>query len=184
MKKGCLALACAAVFACGGAWVGCDGGLFAERGETSFVVTCDYGKQVQGKVTYLLGGSSVFFNFDEYDIEGLVLGDIVTVEFTGEMVLQGKNPSKVNISGRILDIDVEDAEVLTVKYNGVSVVAEGKTNYTLENVPQYVIRDGAGNFMSLEECPAGTILYATYAEGGKKGKTVYLEGLYAYNPDR
>ncbi len=180
MKKSGLAIIFATVFTFLGA--SCDSGLFAEKGEMGFVVNCDYGRYVQGKATYLLGGSSVFFNLDEYDIQQLVLGDVVTVEYTGDMLLQGNDPSKIEITGKVKEIEVERAEVVSVKYDGITVVLDGKTTLKLEDIPQYVIKDRAGNFAALEECQANVTLYATYREERVTGKTIYLDGLYAYNP--
>lgn len=182
MKKKAFAIACATIFVFFGA--SCDNGLFAEKDETSFVVNCDYGVHVQGKVTYLLAGSSVFFNYDEYDIEELILGDVVTIEYTGDMVIGESSPSKIFIDGKITDIDVDEAEIMQVKYDGVNIVADGKQSYDFEEVPFYVIKDGAGNFMALEEVQAGTILYATYRESQAVEKRIVLDGLYAYLPRR
>lgn len=182
MKKKAFAIACATIFVFFGA--SCDGGLFAEKDETSFVVNCDYGVHVQGKVTYLLAGSSVFFNYDEYDIEELILGDVVTIEHTGDLVIQESHPSKIVIDGKIQEIDVDEAEIMQVSYNGVNIVSEGKQTYTFENVPSYVIKDGAGNFMALEEVETGTVLYATYREANSTSKKVSVDGLYAYLPRR
>ena len=182
MKKKAFAIACATIFVFFGA--SCDGGLFAEKDETSFVVNCDYGVHVQGKVTYLLAGSSIFFNYDEYDIEELVLGDVVTIEHTGNLVIQESHPSKIVIDGKIQEIDVDGAEIMQVSYNGVNIVSEGKQTYTFENVPSYVIKDGAGNFMALEEMEAGAVLYATYREANSTSKKVFVDGLYAYLPRR
>lgn len=183
MKGKALAIACATIFAFFGASCGCEDGLFAQRNETSFVVNCDYGKYAQGKVTYLLGGSVVFFNPDEYDIEKFVLGDVVTVEYTGEMTIQERSPSKIVIDGKIKEISVTEAEIMQVKYDGVNIVsADGKQTYTFAETPQYVIKDGAGNFVALEEIQAGALLYATYREEQVSGKTVTPDGLYAYLP--
>lgn len=180
MRKKTWAIACATIFVFFGA--SCTSGLFAEKDETSFVVNCDYGVHVQGKVTYLLAGSSIFFSYDEYEVQQLLLGDIVTIEYTGDMTISESQPSKIEIDGRIQDIDVDEAEIMRVKYDGVNIVADGKQTYTFEKVPQYVIKDGAGNFMALEEVQADTLLYATYRECGVKGKSITLDGLYAYEP--
>lgn len=182
MRKKAWAIACATIFVFFGA--SCGDGLFAERDDASFVVNCDYGVHVQGKVTYLLGGSSVFFNYDEYDVEELILGDVVTIEYTGDMIIQERSPSKIHISGVVKEIDVDEAEIMQVKYDGVNIVADGKQTYTFEAVPQYVITDGAGNFVALEEIEAGTSLYATYRKDQVAGKKIRLDGLYAYLPRR
>lgn len=183
MRGKVFTIVCATIFAFFGASCGCEDGLFAQKNETSFVVNCDYGKYTQGKVTYLLGGSSVFFNRDEYDIETFVLGDVVTVEYTGEMTIRESSPSKIDLNGKIKNVSVVEAEILQVKYDGVNIVSvDGKQTYTFEETPQYVIKDGAGNFVALEEMQAGALLYATYRDNQVSGKTVTPDGLYAYLP--
>ena len=131
---------------------------------------------------YLLGGGSIFFNFDEYDIEELILGDVVTIEHTGDMTIQGDNPFKIGIDGKIKEISVDEAEIIQVKYDGVNIVMDGKQIYTFEEVPQYVIKDRAGNFVALEEVQVNTLLYATYREDQVSGKRITLDGLYSYLP--
>lgn len=182
MKKKAFAIACATIFTFFGA--SCDNGLFADKKQASLVVNGDYGVTVQGKVTYLLAGSSIFFNYDEYDIEELILGDVVEIEYTGEMLIRESHPSQIVITGKLKDVDVDEAEIIQVSYDGVNIVAENKHGYTFENVPQYVIKDGSGNFVALEEIAVNTTLYATYCENNAKGKTISLDGLYAYLPRR
>ena len=182
MKKKAFAIACATIFTFFGA--SCGGGLFTDKKETSLVVNGDYGVHVQGKVTYLLAGSTIFFNYDEYDIEELILGDIVEIEYTGELYIQDSYPSKIVINGKLKDVDVEEAEIIKVSYNGVNLVADDNRGYTFENVPQYVVKDGSGSFVSLEEMEVNATLYATYRENNVKNKTVYVDGLYAYLPRR
>lgn len=184
MKGKILAVACATIFTFLGASCSDKNGWFAEKNETSFVVRCDYGKHVQGKATYLLNDSLIFFNLDEYDVEELILGDVVTVEYTGELTVQETYPSGIVIDGTIKEISVDEAEIVQVKYDGVRIVEDGdkKENYTFEDVPQYVIKDRTGAFVALEEVQAGTSLYATYREDGVSGKKIILDGLYAYRP--
>jgi hypothetical protein len=182
MKKKAFAIACATIFTFFSA--SCDSGLFADKKEASLVVNGDYGVTVQGKVTYLLAGSSIFFNYDEYDVEELILGDVVQIEYTGDMLIRESSPSQIGITGKLIDVDVEEAEIVKVSYDGVNVVAEDVKGYTFENVPQYVIKDGSGSFVALEEMAVNATLYATYCENNVKGKTIYLDGLYAYLPRR
>ena len=182
MRKKAFAIACATIFTFFSA--SCGGGLFASKQETNFVVTGDYGVHIQGKVTYLLAGSSVFFNYDEYEIENLVLGDIVEIEYTGELFIAESYPSQIRIDGKLKDVDVDEAEIVQVVYDGVNIVAVDKSGFTFENIPQYVIKDGSGSFVALEEMAVNTTLYATYRENTVKNKTIAIDGLYAYLPRR
>lgn len=182
MKGKILAVACATMFTFLGASCSDKDGWFAKKNETSFVVRCDYGKHVQGKATYLLNESLVFFNLDEYDVEELILGDVVTVEYTGELTVQETYPSRIVIDGKIKEISVDEAEIAQVTYDGVRIVGDTKENYTFEDVPQYVVKDRTGAFVALEEVQAGTSLYATYREDSVSGKKIALDGLYAYRP--
>lgn len=182
MKGKILAVACATMFTFLGASCSDKDGWFAKKNETSFVVRCDYGKHVQGKATYLLNESLVFFNLDEYDVEELILGDVVTVEYTGELTVQETYPSRIVIDGKIKEISVDEAEIVQVTYDGVRIVGDTKENYTFEDVPQYVVKDRTGAFVALEEVQAGTSLYATYREDSVSGKKIALDGLYAYRP--
>lgn len=152
------------------------------KGETSFVVTCDYGLHRQGKATLLLDGSTVFFNPDEYDIETLVIGDEVVVKYSGEMLLQETYPSTVVFQGgELKSVKVTKAEIIRVKYDGVTVKPIGKEELGGE-MPEYVIKDLGGSFAALEEFEADTTLYATYRESCVKGGVIDVEGLYAYLP--
>lgn len=147
-----------------------------------FVVNCDYGLHRQGKATLLLDGSTLFFNPDEYDIETLVIGDEITIKYSGEMLVQESYPSKVIFQGgELKSVELTEAEIIRVKYDGVGIKPTGKEELN-SDVPDYVIKDLGGTFAALEEFNADTVLYATYRESKIKNGVITIEGLYSYDP--
>lgn len=158
------------------------GACAAEKEDVVFVVNCDYGLHRQGKATLLLNGSSLFFNPDEYEIQTLVIGDEITIKHSGELLIQETYPSTVVFEdGELKSVKVTEAEIVRVKYDGVTVKPIGKEEFS-SAMPEYVIKDLGGAFAALEEFEADTTLYATYRESQVKNGIIIIEGLYAYQP--
>lgn len=68
------------------------GGAFKSK---DFAVSYDYGTVASGKATALLDSSNIFFELDDWNIDSLIGGDVVTVRYKGEMRIQETYPSTV-----------------------------------------------------------------------------------------
>ena len=87
------------------------GGTLAPK-HTDFIVDYDYGIHREDMATPLLDDSKLFFDLDEWGIDTLVGGDIVTLSYTGELLIQETYPSTVATKNlKIVDISVKKAEL-------------------------------------------------------------------------
>ena len=112
----------------------------------SFQVTADYGIIEEGKVTKLLMGEPLQFNPSDYDLDNLLIGDIVTIKCHGDW--SGFSSSNIE------SITVDHAEIVEfimsqVPGGGKSLKRNGSTYKNLKT--RYLINenDAFGDIDSL-----------------------------------
>ena len=109
----------------------------------SFTAGYDYGFHEEGRATLLLSGSSIFFDTDEWEIGRINAGDVITVEYRGELLIQETYPGVVvTKNAEIISITAHRADV-------IELIAEGT-----EDDP--VIRTVSGEDIRLIPTDAGT----------------------------
>ena len=103
--------------------------------EAEFTVNYDYGQHIQtsdgqGLATILLNGCSLFFDPYDYDIEmPLLAGDVLTVYYTGEMLIQETYPATVVIQNGSIE-NVEKSKKATL----VSLETRNGELYTQDGI--------------------------------------------------
>ncbi len=146
----------------------------------TFEARYDYGFHKLGKAEILMNDSTVFVDY------ALIAGDLVTVGYSGTMLIQETYPSTVVFTdgGQVERVDVLRARLCVVKVvkdkdGGKMLVLEnGKT---LQSAPEYVLTDADGSYISWTLYNEGTQLYASYP-AAQGDEPTDLSGLYTYLP--
>ena len=157
--------------------------------KATFKVTYDYGFHQEGKASVLLDGCSLFFAPDDYNVAPLLGGDIITVYYTGEMVMQEMYPARVVITGgEVQSVHKQAATILelTKTENGLALANDIEMQSVL---PEYVISLD-GSFCALNDISIGETVWATYSIPHEEGvdidyslEEVQLSALYDYHPN-
>lgn len=149
-------------------------------------VMYDYGMHIEGQVTTLLSGNSIWFNPLDYGINELVAGDELVIKYTGEYEVQEKYPGSVNADlMNIQSIEIIEADIVEFTVSAVPggnelnlVPVDSKyNNYVLSNQGYVVSQDET--FKKYDQYPENTILYASLP---KTTGSIRVDGLYDYNP--
>lgn len=149
-------------------------------------VMYDYGMHIEGQVTTLLSGNSIWFNPSDYGIDELVAGDELLIKYTGEYIVQEIYPGSVNADKmHIQSIEVIEADIVEFTVSAVPgsdeldlVPVDSKyNNYNLSNEGYVVSQDET--FKKYDQYPENTILYASLP---KTTGSIRVDGLYDYNP--
>ncbi len=157
--------------------------------EAVFKVTYDYGFHQEGKASVLLDGCSLFFEPADYNLVPLLGGDIITVYYTGEMVVQESYPGRVVITGGEVEaVHKQDATVLELtKTESGLAIADGIEMQS--ELPEYVISIDR-SFCALSDISVGETVWATYNIPREEGvdidyslEEVQLAALYDYHPN-
>ena len=167
--------------------------------EAEFTVNYDYGQHIQtsdgqGLATILLNGCSLFFDPYDYDIEmPLLAGDVLTVYYTGEMLIQETYPATVVIQNGSIE-HVEKSKKATL----VSLETRNGELYTQDGVvvadmPKYAL-NADRTYLSVEEAiESGKAVHGSLvdtvtapsqpntSEGVLAG--VKLAAIYTYHPE-
>ena len=113
----------------------------------SFSVDYDYGMHIQGKATPLLDGSKLFFEPQDWNIDTLVGGDVITMVYTGELLIQESYPSQVathhlDIAGiSATKAELLELEVIMCEDNSPMIRAKNESlaNHTVTLKSSYII---------------------------------------------
>ncbi|MBQ9713894.1 MAG: hypothetical protein IJV83_01080 [Clostridia bacterium] len=169
-----------------------------------FTVTAgyDYGFYVEGTVSVLYDQCSLFFNLPS-GFAPSVAGDTFTVEHTGEAYTLDSYPAHMSISGEIVSVIGQKAEILPIfcQYLAApAVVGESPTiNFFLYNDgvigeqlkiksrPQYYVTQGENGEWGYEQLATvedGMVLYASYSavNGYDETDGYSFAGLHQWNP--
>lgn len=154
--------------------------------EIDLIVNCDYGMHIQDRVTILLNSSLVWFNIKDYGIDSLVVGDILTIKYTGSLFVKETYPStveankmniisveqhKADIKEYIVSINEKDEKVL------VSSNQTSSGSYIIANNIYAILEDDS--FTNINDLPIGSIVYVSLQ---KSFSSIINDGFYLYNP--
>ena len=150
-----------------------------------FTITYDYGFHQDGKVMPLLDTNAICFDSEEWFADPLIAGDVITITYTGEMLVQETYPGKIVINnGEIVYVEKNPACLLGAKYTEQGLLLSDKETQMGE-VPQYVIYED-GTFAELSSLPYDTQLWATvhiiFDENVGKKTRLDVLALYTYDP--
>lgn len=153
----------------------------------NLMVMYDYGMHINGELITLLNGYFIWFNPEDYDIDTLVAGDELVIEYTGEFIAQDIYPGSVNAEKmHIQSIEVIEADIVEFRVSAVSggnelelvpVDFKRYSDYILSNDGYVVSQDET--FKKYDQYPENTILYASLP---KTTGSIRVDGLYDYNP--
>ncbi|MBR2432343.1 MAG: hypothetical protein IKB23_05435 [Clostridia bacterium] len=177
-----LVLLCFSLASCG------IGGTLAPK-HTDFIVDYDYGLHREDMATPLLDDSKLFFDPQEWGIDTLVGGDVITLKYTGELLIQETYPSTVvtkhlNIAG----ISVKKAELLELvvildeNENPALTVKDGSFDktFTFASETAYIIDEDL-SYHELSASDVGKTVWGSYVNSDKTGE-IEIISLYSYKP--
>ena len=153
----------------------------------------DYGMHRPGLAAMLYDSGTLFFTLPE-GFDPPVAGDVFTVTYTGQLMVQESYPSTVVISGgKIQSVSGQKAEILQVTYYApadgtperfVTTLDDGsEEEIAVISRPAYYIINEDGEFLPLSEVSDCITLYLTYSPvDGRTDEGITVAGLYAQNP--
>ncbi|MGI6713746.1 MAG: hypothetical protein ACOX3K_01640 [Bacilli bacterium] len=133
-----------------------------ELHQIEMVINADYGFHIEDKVTLLLDTTLIFFNPLDYDVDGFIAGDYVTIKYFGEWNLQETYPSTIDISKlELYNVSVSRGELyeFEVISNGEGNILKVLNDETVgEFLTSHVINEN-GSFQNYATYPIGTKIY-------------------------
>lgn len=163
--------------------------ITSQRMQTvSFTAGYDYGFHQKDQATLLLGGSNIFFDPDEWDIGRINAGDVINVEYRGELLVQETYPGTViTKNAEIISISVQRADVIELTVTGVTddltlVPKDGSSTALIPTDPgteTTMIVSADGSFRQLWDGHLGTPIYAT---GKYSGDSFEVRAYYGFDP--
>lgn len=155
--------------------------------QTDFIVDYDYGLHREDMATPLLNDSKLFFDPQEWGIDTLVGGDVITMKYKGELLIQETYPSTVVTKGlTIVDISVTKAQLIELEV--VAVEGESPMLVPLVNCftnpltykTLYIINEDL-SYHELGESDVGKTVWGSYARSDETGE-IEIISLYSYRP--
>lgn len=155
----------------------------------SFSVDYDYGLHREDMATPLLNDSKLFFDPQEWEIDTLVGGDVITMVYTGELLIQETYPSTVVTKNlNIVDISVKKAELLELE---VIIDENDKPMLTVKDksfdkivifpsADDYIIDEDL-SYHELDKSDIGKTIWGSYARSDETGE-IEIISLYSYKP--
>ncbi len=149
--------------------------------KTTQTINIDYGQHIKDHTTLLFGYSNLFFDIKDYGIENLYAGDIVTVYYTGTMMIKDIYPGVVVLDGKIEKVEVLPAdkvslEVVPVPGGGYDILSNDNHRYILPD--NYVVEPN--NYYSIDKLYDGLKFMGTIS---KEKSSFTLDALYAIDFD-
>ena len=170
--------------------IGCNKGRHIEEEaneqgikQVSFGIYADYGEYVKDKVTLLIGSSTIPFKKEKYNIDTFVVGDFVTVDYTGELYILETYPSQWYMN----EMQIKDVKVTHGKVHEYEMLPDPGGNRSLANTmgesfnfgTKYVINEDGSFIEGLNDFPIGTKVYGIEPPHFSS-KTILA--FYSYNP--
>lgn len=160
------------------------GGAFKSK---DFAVSYDYGTVASGKATALLDSSNIFFELDDWNIDSLIGGDVVTVRYKGEMRIQESYPSTVVTKDiTLVSIFVTKADVMELAVvegeGGVPLLQAKNPSFTpYFDTDKIMIINADLTYSELSASDIGKTLWASYRV--KTGEAqANVAAVYSYCP--
>ena len=150
----------------------------------SFHVNADYGMHIANKVTLLLGDSLIPFKLEEYNIDTLVIGDYVTIQYTGTLLIRQSYPSTITFEdgGGIVNVSVVHGHVyefvISDNPGGGQSIRPLSYGSFIYKESDYCVKED-GSFVQAYSLPIRTKLYGINPAYYNSNN---IEVFYTYNP--
>ena len=164
------------------------GGVLVPK-QINFTVDYDYGLHREDMATLLLDDSKLFFDLEEWGIDTLVGGDVITLKYTGELLIQETYPSTVVTKNlKIVDISVKKAELLELvvildeNENPALAVKDGSFDktFTFASETAYIIDEDL-SYHELSASDVGKTVWGSYVVPDST-QNIEIISLYSYKP--
>ena len=135
-------------------------------------------------VTYCIGDYIVPFNYEDYGIDKLIVGDVVDVSYKGEWTTLDSNSRILDTNKvRITKVEVTHGtaaifEVVNNPGGGKSITAKDPNTYKYDRNITYCINEYDG-YRYVSNCTVGTKLYGIIPFNSEDNVAV---AFYDYNP--
>lgn len=164
-----------------------DGGENGSFQTFDFVVDYDYGNVMTDKATALIDSAHIFFELDDWNIDSLIGGDVVTVRFSGNMRIQESYPATVvTAEMNIISIFVTKADIMelsVVEGEGGAPVIQAKNSSLTPffETDKIMIVNEDLTYRELSASDIGKTLWASYRV--KTGEAqANVAAVYSYCP--
>lgn len=157
-----------------------------QASEINLVVNCDYGFHVQDRATILLGSNIIWFNIKDYGIDSLVVGDVLTIEYTGMFCVRETYPSTVE-SNKMNIISIKqhkadiDEYIVSINEKDEKVLKPSNTTYSqrlmISDDIYAILEDNS--IVKINELTVGSKVYIS---SQKSFSSICNDGYYLYNP--
>ena len=145
----------------------------------------DYGFHQEERAVLLYNSCTDFFTLPE-GMAYAIAGDVFTLAYTGEMMIQTSYPGSVIIEdGEIRSVKVEKAKIMQLIYRQDGWYASSGEAVLILELPEYVIENPqSGAFVPLTDIEEGTLLYASYSpvDGYDEENGYRIAALFTVNP--
>lgn len=146
-------------------------------------INVDYGLHVQGKTTLLFGDMIIPFNYKDYNIDYLAVGDYVEVSYKGEWLIRETYPATVALDGEIVDVKVTHGRIF--EFEVAENPGGGKSLRILDSsitpgnhlTTNCINRDGTFDYLT--NYPVGTRIYGINPASYNSRNII---AFYSYNP--
>lgn len=154
----------------------------------------DYGMHRPGLAAILYNSSTAFFELPE-GVDMVLAGDLFTVKYSGQLLIQESYPSSVVFAdGGIESLTMQKAKLVRLTYHPA---ADGEAerfvvlhdNGIEEEIavaerPDYYITDAEGHFEPLGELDYSQMLFGSYSpvDGYSASDGYKFSGFYVWNP--
>ena len=152
-----------------------------------FTARYDYGLHVENKATALLDDSEIFFDLKELNVDTLIGGDVITLKYTGELLIQESYPSKIQTNQMtVKNISLTKAVILEFEVvanaegEPILCVKDGDDSRFKSFANQYIINEDM-SFGVLDESHIGKTVYGTYSANAEN-EEIEIIALYSYRP--
>ena len=151
--------------------------------EMTLYVNYDYGNILksenmqENKALILYNSSYINFDLGKFKIpDNLVLGDSLTLYFTGELYCLTSYPGQLILDGKLIDLKINYSEIVQINEEHIIRDENNKiikiNNYN--SYDEYVIMNEERNYVQLKDYDLD-VLYGSIYEGE-------LKGLFAFEP--
>ena len=144
--------------------------------------TYDYGFHHKDEVTLLVDYGYLGGDFNWIRIPNdIVAGDTITIEYTGDYIVQETYPSNIGLDGEVISYSFSYSRVISVSIEDLT----GETLLDYDAPNNYVILDRSGRYTTLDKYEGDTV-YLVEDQRTVRPRTVdtpiYVSCMLAYNP--
>ncbi len=145
----------------------------------TYQFTYDYGFHRENLVTLLVDGGKLRGDFESIVIpKDIVAGDIITIEYTGNVTIEETYPSHIGLNGEVISYSFSYANVIPVSIENLT--GEMLLDYYAPN--NYVILDRSGRYTTLDKYEGDTVYLVEEPFKKTDDLALYVACMLAYNP--